>query len=136
MIHSEMLEIINSIFTQVKETHTEGQKEYADDSENVFANFKRVADRLDIDKQEVLLVYMLKHIDGICSFVKGHKSQREDVRGRITDAIVYLCILWGMIEDEGEEPEEEKYVHKLGYWESRSATMSKAPEFTEDPDNE
>jgi len=41
---------------------------------------------------------MLKHIDGICSFVEGHKSQREDVRGRITDVIVYLCLLWGMVE--------------------------------------
>lgn len=45
------------------------------------------------------MVYLLKHIDGISSFVNGHKSQREDVRGRITDAIVYLCLLWGMVED-------------------------------------
>ena len=45
------------------------------------------------------MVYLLKHIDGISSFVNGHKSQREDIRGRITDAIVYLCLLWGMIEE-------------------------------------
>ena len=31
---------------------------------------------------------------------RGHKSQREDVTGRLTDAIVYLCILWGMIEED------------------------------------
>ena len=42
----------------------------------------------------------MKHIDGIASHIKGHTSQREDVRGRLTDAIVYLCILWGMIEKE------------------------------------
>jgi hypothetical protein len=42
----------------------------------------------------------MKHIDGIASHIKGHKSQREDVRGRLTDAIVYLTILWGMIESE------------------------------------
>jgi len=42
----------------------------------------------------------LKHIDGICAYVKGHKSQRENVRGRMTDVIVYLCLLWGMIDDE------------------------------------
>ena len=46
------------------------------------------------------MVYLLKHIDGISSFVNGHKSQREDVRGRITDVIVYLCLLWGMIEED------------------------------------
>ena len=40
----------------------------------------------------------MKHIDGIASHIKGHVSQRENVKGRLTDAIVYLCILWGMIE--------------------------------------
>jgi hypothetical protein len=75
-----------------------GQKEYARKNNNAFANFERVGKNLDLSREDVLLVYLLKHIDGICSFVKGHKSQREDVRGRITDAIVYLCLLWGMVE--------------------------------------
>ena len=77
-----------------------GQKEYAREDNNAFANFERVGKNLELSREDVLLVYLLKHIDGICSFVKGHKSQREDVRGRITDAIVYLCLLWGMIEDD------------------------------------
>ena len=76
-----------------------GQKEYARKNNNAFANFERVGENLDIQREEVLLVYLLKHIDGICSFVKGHKSQREDVRGRLTDAIVYLCLLWGMVNE-------------------------------------
>jgi hypothetical protein len=77
-----------------------GQKEYARNQDNAFANFERIADYIDTDRQKVLLTYLLKHIDGICSFVNGYRSQREDVRGRITDAIVYLCLLWGMIDDE------------------------------------
>ena len=77
-----------------------GQKEYAREDNNAFANFERVGKNLELSREDVLLVYLLKHIDGICSFVKGHKSQREDVRGRITDAIVYLCLLWGMIEND------------------------------------
>ena len=75
-----------------------GQKEYARNQNNAFANFEKIANNLNISREEVLLVYMLKHIDGICSYVKGHKSQREDVRGRITDVIVYLCLLWGMVD--------------------------------------
>ena len=77
-----------------------GQKEYARKSNNAFANFERVAENLEIDRKEVLLVYLLKHTDGICAYVKGHKSQREDVRGRITDVIVYLCLLWGMVDSD------------------------------------
>ena len=77
-----------------------GQKEYARKQSNAFANFERVAEHIDSSKEKVLMVYLLKHIDGISSFVNGHKSQREDVRGRITDVIVYLCLLWGMIEED------------------------------------
>ena len=77
----------------------QGQKEYARKESNAFANFEKIAENINTSREKVLLVYMLKHIDGICSFVEGHKSQREDVRGRITDVIVYLCLLWGMVEE-------------------------------------
>ena len=100
MKHTEMLSLINAIFEQVETIHTEGQKEYAMDEDNVFANFDRIANQINMDREIVLWVYLMKHIDGIASYLKGHRSQREEVQGRLTDAIVYLCILWGMIESE------------------------------------
>jgi len=45
------------------------------------------------------MTYLLKHVDGVVSYVDGHKSQREDVRGRLTDIIVYAMLFWGMVED-------------------------------------
>ncbi len=69
--------------------------------DNVFANFDRIANQMNMDREIVLWVYLMKHIDGIASYLKGHRSQREDVTGRLTDAIVYLMLLWGMVaEDE------------------------------------
>ena len=100
MKHKEMLGLLNSIFEQVELVHTEGQKEYAMDEDNVFANFQRIANQTGNPQEMVLWIYLMKHIDGIASYLKGHKSQRESVKGRLTDAIVYLCILWGMIETE------------------------------------
>ena len=100
MTHSEMHKLMNSILDNIVKIRDEGQKEYAHDSNDVFANFNRVGNLLEVDKKKVLMTYMLKHVDGIAAFVKGHKSQREDVRGRITDCIVYLMLLWGMIEEE------------------------------------
>mgnify|MGYP003135559796 CR=1 FL=1 len=85
------------IISEIKSTRDEGQKEYARTDDNIFANFERVADCLKIDREKVLMVYLLKHIDGIGSYVDGHKSQREDVTGRIKDAIVYLLLLWAMV---------------------------------------
>ena len=92
------------ILEKVSETRSSGQLEYAHDEDEVFANFNRVSDLLEEDRKKVLMTYLLKHIDGIAAYVKGYESQREDVRGRITDSIVYLMLLWGMIEEEVERP--------------------------------
>ena len=100
MKHNAMLGLINAIFEQVEIIHTQGQKEYAMDEDNVFANFERIATQMNLDRETILWVYFMKHVDGIASYLKGHRSQREDVTGRLTDAIVYLCILWGMIAEE------------------------------------
>ena len=90
---------MNDIWSQVQQTRDEGQKEYAHTDDNVFANFDRVGSLLSISSEKTLMVYLLKHIDGITAHLSGHKSQREDVRGRIKDAIVYLMLLWAMIEE-------------------------------------
>jgi len=95
-----MHELMDTILKEVVMTRDSGQKEYAHNNNDVFANFNRVAHLLEEDRKKVLMTYMLKHIDGIAAYVKGHKSQREDVTGRITDCIVYLTLLWGMIKEE------------------------------------
>jgi hypothetical protein len=89
----------DKIWPAIMKTRDAGQKEYAHNKENVFANFERISKLLEISREKVLLTYFLKHVDGIASYSKGHKSQREDVTGRITDCIVYLCLFWAMIED-------------------------------------
>jgi hypothetical protein len=100
MTYEKMKRIVRSQLKEVLKTRDEGQKEYAHDTDNVFANFERSSNLLDIPREKALMIFLLKHIDGISAYVKGHKSQRESVKGRITDAIVYLCLLRGMVEDE------------------------------------
>ena len=90
------------IMPAISSMRNAGQKEYAHDINEIFANFNRIANSLDCDRKKVLMTYLLKHIDGISAYVKGHVSQREDVTGRITDCIVYLMLLWGMIKEERE----------------------------------
>ena len=90
---------MNHIWKEVQQTRDDGQREYAHTDNNVFANFDRVGSLLSISSEKTLMVYLLKHIDGITAYLAGHKSQREDVRGRIKDAIVYLMLLWAMIEE-------------------------------------
>tara|TARA_Y100001938_G_C8093892_1_gene436859 strand:- start:2812 stop:3132 length:321 start_codon:yes stop_codon:yes gene_type:complete len=100
MILKEHGILLDTIFEKVKQTRNAGQKEYAQDLENVFANFERIANLQGLRREQVLMTYLLKHIDGIMSYINGHKSQREDVRGRILDTIVYLTLFWGMVDED------------------------------------
>ena len=93
------------IIPAITKTREEGQKEYAHDVNNIFANFERVSGTLSVKREKVLMTYFLKHIDGIMAHIDGHKSQRESVYGRLTDAMVYLTLLWGMIRDEDRKDE-------------------------------
>ena len=105
-------EFIKVMMDDVIKTRDEGQKEYAHNPINVFANFERIASVQELDRKQILMTYLLKHMDGIMAYVKGHTSQREDVTGRLKDAIVYLMLLWGMVEQErqygGNEPKEDQ----------------------------
>ena len=104
MTKSHMHKFMDHIWQKITRMRDAGQKEYAHDEKNVFANFERAANLLGVNREKILLTYLLKHIDGIAAYANGHKSQREDITGRITDAIVYLCLLWAMV-DEGREYE-------------------------------
>lgn len=77
---------------------TAGQREYAHDGENVLANFDRRAKELNVAPETVLAIFAGKHWDGIAAWIKGHRSQREDVRGRINDLHVYLTLLRAIVE--------------------------------------
>ena len=99
MNRHEMNSLIKRISNIVSDTRDAGQSEYARDSENVFANFERVASFTKTTREKALLTYMIKHIDGLCAYTDGHRSQRENVRGRLTDIIVYCMLFWGMVED-------------------------------------
>ena len=99
MIKQEMNELMDYVFEEVTRIRNAGQSEYARDLDNVFANFERVASFTRDSREKVLLTYMIKHVDGLCAYADGHKSQREDVRGRLTDIIVYCILFWGMVED-------------------------------------
>ena len=117
MTREQMAELMKKIFARCQETRIAGQKEYAHDDNEAFSNFMRLGRMLGVDRKKILFVYLTKHFDGVLAYINGHKSQREDVRGRIKDMIVYLTLLWGMIEEEEEQKPAQEFNpdHRL-YW--------------------
>lgn len=112
MTSDEMAQMMDRVFEECRALREAGQKEYAG-GEDAFGNFNRLATRLGINRKQVLLVYLAKHQDGVDSFLRGHISQREDVRGRINDQITYLCLLRGMIEEEDSRQQSTTLVGRI-----------------------
>lgn len=89
------------IFAKCVEMKTSKGVEYANSDER-FGNFNRLAERLGVSRNQVLYVYLTKHMDAIESYIRFGKVKSEPIEGRIVDAITYLTLLAGMIrEDEG-----------------------------------
>jgi len=95
---SKLKQIMENVFHECLNLRESGQNEYALPN-NCFSNFEKLSSELLIPREKILWVFAKKHIDGIASYLRGHTSQREDVRGRIKDLIVYLILLYGMIEE-------------------------------------
>lgn len=77
-------------------------------NENVFANIERVSASLGVHPEVVIMTYLQKHYDSICSYVKNESKNAalvaagkepnkielsEPIEGRIADAINYLLFL-------------------------------------------
>lgn len=84
--------------TLVNLTATKGD-EYSRDTDQL-ANFKRQAEELNATPEKILMVYLNKHLDSIKSFVKTGKVLSEPIEGRIDDAILYLILLKGIVQDD------------------------------------
>lgn len=96
---ADVAKLMDEIFAECQKTRDAGQKEYAHDEGNALANFERGGAELQIPREKIWYVYVKKHWDGVLAWINGHRSQREDVRGRIKDLIVYLVLLWAMVDD-------------------------------------
>lgn len=99
MTQLEMADVMDTVFAECDALRNAGQKEYAHEADNAFRNFEQIGKELHLSREQVLWVYAKKHIDGVIAYINGHRSQRESVRGRINDLIVYLCLLRGMCDE-------------------------------------
>ena len=107
---------------EIKTTRDAGQDEYANPS-NVFEDFVQTAELTGTTPGMVLYTFLNRHMRGIGAFIRGRDSQREHVSGRVKDAIVYLMLLWAMIEEEESketlnQEQADQMATQDGYWEA------------------
>ncbi|TXG97713.1 MAG: hypothetical protein E6R08_06235 [Nevskiaceae bacterium] len=100
-----------------KLTATKG-KEYTNNESSgaadQHANFYRQAQELGLTPEQVLGVYLNKHLDAVKSFIKTGAVLSEPIEGRIDDAILYLILLRGLVIDRQEAAEPEATARHIG----------------------
>lgn len=99
MTHTEFNVYQERLLMEVVAMKDTKGKEYAN-SEDRFANFNRLAAALGMANYQVGWVYLAKHLDSIASYCRyGRTFSNEGIEGRIIDAITYLTLIAGMIEE-------------------------------------
>lgn len=96
MTHQEREKLINDLLYDCELTRNTKGLDYAG-IEDPNANFKTVGERLGINPKQVLLVYLLKHMDRITNTIKANpenpQPHGETLYESIKDSINYLSIL-------------------------------------------
>ena len=108
MTNQQFIKETEEFFKQCIETMNKKGAEYSGTNDK-FANFKRLAVKYSVPIEEIWGIYFSKHIDSIDTFIKKRRAGysikqieqnlSEPISGRIMDAINYLAIFKGIIDE-------------------------------------
>lgn len=84
---------------------TKSKGEEYSSSDDQLGNFRRLAEQTGLTMPQIWLVLFTKHIDAIRTFIKDEaagvqRERSEPIEGRIDDAILYLYLLRGIVDDQ------------------------------------
>lgn len=100
MTFNEFDKLTEDTFEIIRGLRDKKGKEYAN-SEDRLANFKRIAESKGISPLQVAGIFLDKHLDAINYYCKkGKVASDEPIKGRIHDAITYLLLMKGLLEEE------------------------------------
>jgi len=100
MTFPEFDQLVETMFMEEAKIGDTKGKEYTQGDR--LDNFKRLAKELNLTPEQVLWVYLKKHLDSIAAFIRNGcpaSGISEPIEGRITDARVYLALLRALIEE-------------------------------------
>ncbi len=103
MTLSDFNEMIDSVLDECRDIINSKGVAYSG-VDDKFGNFNRIGKKLGLDRKKIWSVYFNKHIDAIDAFLRGEYKDCEPIQGRIMDAINYLLLLYGMVEEEDTDP--------------------------------
>lgn len=98
MNRSEFIDLLNRNHEQIVEINKVKGHDYAGE-DDALSNFKESARAVDVSPLVIWFVYFDKHMSAIRTFIREGAVQSEPIEGRIQDAILYLYLLMGLVEE-------------------------------------
>lgn len=95
----------DAMYARIVMTNETKGVDYAGETD-ALANFKDAAIALGMTPFQIWAVYHHKHQSAIDQFIKRGRVESEPIEDRIMDAILYLFLLLGLVEDAKTEEKE------------------------------
>lgn len=104
MTHDQYLAAKDLLLRTAEDIESSKRPAYTIGSEDVLANFKRIAERTGQEPGQVLATYMLKHVDAVTSALcRPDLPQAEAILGRFADLINYAKLGYALVVERGEK---------------------------------
>lgn len=94
----DLLVSMDRLYAEIRDISDRKGRDYSGDAD-AFASFKRNANAIGLTEEQVWSVLAVKHWDALMTFVRDGKVESEGVQNRITDLILYLFLLHGMLDE-------------------------------------
>lgn len=98
MNRTEFSEFRDKHYADIAQINDVKGHDYAGE-EDALANFKEAASEMGVSPYVVWYVYFHKHWSAIRTFLEEGSVRSEPIEGRIHDAILYLFLLLGLVND-------------------------------------
>lgn len=101
--HERYAALVSETIEQINQLSSLKGGEYAGDVDRL-ANFRRNANNLGLEMEQVWAVYAAKHWDAIMQYVRDLASgtvreRLEPISGRLDDLIVYAILMKAMVDE-------------------------------------
>jgi len=102
--HIQFAELLKKTIEQIHELSKNKGEEYAGHGNDRLANFRQIANDLNLNMEDVWACYTTKHWRAVMTYINDLKNgtrpfRLEPISGRLDDLIVYCILFKAMIEE-------------------------------------
>lgn len=102
MTRDDFLILADEAYNRIMEINRTKGADYAG-TEDALANFKRHAESLGLQPEQIWAVYASKHWDAVMTYCRHGQVKSEPIQGRLDDVILYCFLQLALVEERAKD---------------------------------